>query len=267
MKILAFILLPTVLASGSENNGRGAKAVSLANAFVAIADNPWAASYNPAGLSQLTSIQLTGFIVPQQFGLTELRTTALAVASPIAGGAIGITIEQFGFDLYRETLIGAGCGFAIDPDVALGVTMNLQGTSIEGYGNATSLILDAGLFGKISDKVSIGFAFKNITGSTIGELRERLPQVLSLGGCYRPLDDFFIVGEVEKDIRFPAVVKVGIAQRLLDILDVRLGLSNNPDKVSAGVSFSYSFAEFGYAGYSHPDLGWTHQIEVSIRGE
>jgi hypothetical protein len=263
MKILAFILLPTVLALGSENNGRGTKAVSLANAFVAIADNPWSVSYNPAGLSQFTSIRLAGFVVPQQFGLTELKTSALA----FAGGGIGITIEQFGFNLYRETLLGAGCGFTVGPDVALGATMNVQSTSIEGYGNAMSLTLDVGLLGRISDKVSIGFAFKNVTGSTIGEIGERLPQVLSLGGCYRPLEDFLIVGEIEKDIRFPTVLKAGIEQRILDIFNVRVGLSNNPDKVSAGISFSLSVVEFGYAGYSHPDLGWTHQIEVSVRGE
>ena len=33
-----------------ENNGRGTKAIGMANAFVAVSDNCWAISYNPAGL-------------------------------------------------------------------------------------------------------------------------------------------------------------------------------------------------------------------------
>src|SRR5664279_1875174 len=59
-----------------ENNGRGTKAIGMANAFAAVSDNCWAIDYNPAGLAGITAIQCSAFIVPDQFGLQELRTTA-----------------------------------------------------------------------------------------------------------------------------------------------------------------------------------------------
>jgi len=40
-----------------------------------------AINYNPAGLTSLTTFQCSAFIVPDQFGLQELQTTALAAAS------------------------------------------------------------------------------------------------------------------------------------------------------------------------------------------
>jgi hypothetical protein len=70
---------------------------------------------------------------------------------------------------------------------------------------------------------------------------------------------------MEKDIRYPASIKWGIEQIVFDVLAFQAGVANNPEKYSAGITVKYSFFEFGYAGYSHLDLGWTHQIEISFK--
>jgi hypothetical protein len=71
--------------------------------------------------------------------------------------------------------------------------------------------------------------------------------------------------EIEKDIRYNASVKAGIEKVFLNILALRFGIANNPDKYSAGIAFMYAGMECGYAGYSHAELGWTHQIEISFQ--
>ncbi|HEY6950792.1 MAG TPA: hypothetical protein VI758_00210 [Bacteroidota bacterium] len=266
MKALAFlILIPFVILRAGENNGRGTKAIATANAFVAVADNPWAVSYNAAGLIQIRSPEFSAFYIPQQFGLPELKTTSLAAAFPIFGGSTGIIVEQFGFELYRTIDFELGYGIALNKRFSVGATFNLERESIKGYGASSNITVDVGLLGKPFDNLAIGFAMNNLTAARAGRGRERLPQVVHFGVRYTPFADFFLSSELEKDVDFPLVFKAGIEERFFDFLDMRFGASNNPDKICAGFAVHYGMFEFGYAGYSHTDLGWTHQIELSIR--
>ena len=265
MKALVRVLLIPLGVVVAENNGRGTKALGMADTFVAVADNPWGVSYNAAGLAQCRSFEMSAFIVPRQFGLPELRTTAASASYGIKPGGAGILIEQFGFELYRTTTVQLGYGFFLGPTFALGATAGLQRTSIERYGATTSKTLDLGFMGWPTPNVTLGFALKNVTASTIGEHRERLPQSALFGVAYTPVEGFLITSEIEKELQFPLVVKVGIEQTFLSFLSVRCGVSDNPEKFSAGFAVRWSGVEFGYAGYSHPELGWTHQVELSFR--
>jgi hypothetical protein len=226
-----------------ENNGRGVKAIGMANAFVAVSDNLWAVNYNPAGLTQVTGIQCSAFIVPNQFGLPELQTTSFAAAVPLSFATVALKAEKFGFDLYQETEVGMAFAFKVDQNT----------------------ILNGGILAYALKNVKVGFNFNNIMGATVGRTREKLPQLFAIGTCWSPLKDLLLSLEMEKDIRYPASIKWGIEQIVFDALAFHAGVANNPEKYSAGITVKYSFFEFGYAGYSHFDLGWTHQIEISLR--
>ena len=268
MKHSTFILLSLVLALNrtcADDNGRGAHAIALGNAFVANADNAWSIRYNPAGLAHLTAFHGSAFYIPEQFGLPELRTVAAAAATPLTFGGIGVSVDQFGFDLYKETHVAVGAGTNLDWGVTGGVAVNLYSFAIERYGSAHRVTLDFGLMAEAAYGVTLGFSMKNVTGTTVGSLNERLPQIFLLGSRYTPIQDFSISVELEKDTRHPFMVKAGVEQWLFDILALRVGISDNPNKVSAGFAARTSGVEFGYAGYSHNQLGWTHQLEVSFR--
>jgi len=261
--VLAF--LSSVAVAASEDNGRGAKAIALGNAFVAIADNPWAVAYNPAGLTQLTTLQGSVFFVPRQFDLPELKTASLAIAVPFTFASYGLSVEQFGFELYRETSLTVAAGRTIDGGVSAGVSLNLQRISIERYGSTQCLTVDVGLLASALEDLSFGFAVKNIGAAKIGSKGERLPQILLMGARSSPLPDFQLTLEMEKDTRYPFTVKAGVEQRFFDILALRLGAASNPDKFSGGFGIRFSYFEFSYAGYSHAQLGWTHQLEISFQ--
>ena len=248
----------------AQYNGRGSKATAMANAFVAIADNPWAVAYNPAGLARQTSSAASVFVVPQQFGLPELRTIALAATHTFAFATLGVGFDQFGFDLYKETVLSVAAAHGIDWGVSGGITLNIRRIGMERYGTAHAATVDLGLLAEAEEDLFFGFAVKNISATTIGSQNERLPQVFLLGTRYDPALDFRLSLEVEKDTRHPVIVKCGLERRFYDAFAVRMGVSDNPDKFSAGFAARYSPFEFSYAGYSHPQLGWTHQIELSF---
>ncbi|MGD1046329.1 MAG: hypothetical protein ABR936_13550 [Bacteroidota bacterium] len=248
-----------------ENNGRGTKAIGMANAFVAVSDNCWAIDYNPAGLASVIAFQCSAFIVPEQFGLQELQTTALAATTHLSFATIGIEAEKFGFDLYKETEFELALASKVDRNISAGLSLEYHRLDIVRYGTAGNFSIHGGLIARVLKNVDVGFSAHNITAATIGRTDEKMPQVYSLGACWFPFHDLQVSIEMEKDIRFPASIKMGIEQMVFDVIALRAGTANNPDKYSLGIAARYSFFEFGYAGYSHPDLGWTHQIELSFK--
>jgi len=247
-----------------ENNGRGTKAIGMANAFAAVSGNCWSINYNPAGLAALTVFQCSAFIVPEQFGLQELRTTAFAVAERFDFATIGMKTEKFGFDLYSETEFGLALASKIDSTISAGLSIQYHRLDIARYGTAGSFFIHGGLMMRVLERVDVGFSVHNLTAARLGRTGEKITQEADLGTCWSPFDNLHISLDMEKDIRFPASIKMGIEQIVFSAVALRAGAANNPDKFSIGLGVRYSLFEFGYAGYSHPDLGWTHQVDLSF---
>jgi hypothetical protein len=262
--ILVLALFPVVAQSGFEKNGWGTRAIGLANAYVAIADDPWAVCYNPAGLTKISSVQWSAFLSPAQFGMSELRTVCAGATIPTSVGTGGIVIDYFGYDLYRETSIGVAFGMRVNEWVALGATAHYRRLAIQGYGNSARFVFDAGGIAFVTEDVRLGWCWKNMTQSTMGEQSEQLPQILSMGVCYEIAEHSRLTAELEKDKRYPIIKKFGFEQQFLDVLYARFGMSDNPDRFSCGFGIRMASCEFSYAGYSHPQLGWTHQVELSV---
>jgi opacity protein-like surface antigen len=248
-----------------EQNGQGTKAIGMANAFVAVADNCWAIDYNPAGLTKLNTLQCTLFFIPEQFGLNELKTTALAVAIPFSTESIGAEIRKFGFELYTETEFGLAYSRKFDGNISGGITVHYSRIDIARYGTTGTVFLHGGLMVQMSDQVKLGFCLRNLAATTLGSTGEKIPQQVSLGTSWYPLNNVILSVEIEKDVRFPARLKFGVEQQVLSLVAFRAGIADNPDTYSIGIGVRYSIVGFGYATYSHPDLGWTHQIEISLQ--
>lgn len=95
---------PVAVQSGFERSGCGARAISLANAYVAMADDTWAVFYNPVGIAKISSIQAAAFF-PPQFGMRELSTVSAGATLPTRYCIGGVVIDQFSYDLYKEACI------------------------------------------------------------------------------------------------------------------------------------------------------------------
>jgi hypothetical protein len=259
------LLMQTCLArSGADNNGHGARPIAMANAYVAIADDPWAVVYNPAGLSFVSSLHTSVFISPAQFGMKELRLVSVGAAIPSNAGIWGVVFDQYGFELYKETNAAFGFGRRLNEWISFGATIRITHVAIERYGNSTRGVMDIGGIALITDELRLGWSWMNATQTTIGVNSELLPEILSMGVCYEITEHSRLAAELEKDIRYPVIKKVGFEQDLFGALSLRLGLSDNPDRFSCGFGVRMAGCEFSYAGYSHQQLGWTHQVELSV---
>lgn len=250
--------------AGFERIEGGARSISLGGAFVGMADESWTVFYNPAGLARVSLPEVSVFYSPQPFGLHELQSIALAVSHPVFDGGFGFSLRRFGFMLYRETSIGAGYALEIG-DVSVGATLNSHSVTIMNYGSAGSLGIDVGLLLPVTSQIRVGMVARNINAPKIGAGRERIAQTFSVGAAYRPVADLVFVIDHEKEIGFPAALKFGFECWVVDEIALRAGVNTEIASYAAGVGVRYWLVRFDYGFTSHQELGFTHQISVTVQ--
>jgi len=247
-----------------ENIDMGARAVGLNGAFTSLSNNSLAIFYNPAGLGQLNYRDFSVFYNPAPFGLTELSSAAFTFAEPTKYGVLGAALRSYGFDLYKETGVMVSYGNKYKNRVFYGANINLYHLNIQNYGSATSFGLDVGAMAYINKYLRWGFFGKNITGSTIGTSKEKIAQVYRTGINYKPLNEVNLMLEIEKDVKYPVSLRAGFEYSLMDLVDLRAGVGNEPTSFTGGIGFNYGLFTLDYAIYKSQDLGITHQGSLTI---
>ncbi len=261
MRICIFaILIPGMAFASFEKTQAGARPAALSNAFVALADDPWAVLFNPAGMVQISSVSFSVFHSPRPFGLSELSTSAAAAVFPTHAGPLGFAVRRYGFNLYHE--LSATAAFAVDFGASAGIGLNLHSVTIRGYGSAASLALDAGLLIPF-ENLHWGIFFKNVNAARIGVSREPLDRSLTTGLAYSPSADFSAVLDFQKDLSFRVSPRAGFEYRPAAAIAIRWGASDSPAEISAGIGIGTDFARFDYAFASH-ELGGTHEASLTL---
>ena len=102
---LLFLLLPTLIFANFINMNWGAKGLALGNANSALADEPTAIFWNPAGLSKVNKLSFT---VSHQnlYGISDLYNEMGAVAIPFSFVRVGLGFTQLSLlDVYTEQVM------------------------------------------------------------------------------------------------------------------------------------------------------------------
>ncbi len=245
--------------------GNGIRSTGLGFVVTVLPGDIWAVVHNAGGLPLVTQPSVSVTLTPALFGMKELRTTAICGNVSLEPVSVSLFLERFGFDLYKEFNCVLGFGALIESGVYAGCALNWRRVSIQGYGRSDAMLVNVGCIVDLVSDMRMGFVANNVLGETIGVQRQRFPQIASVGISYTPLASVLIAVEVEKDPKYASTLKVGFEARTFEHLVLRFGLDRDPDLVTAGFSVNVDMAEFGYAAVVHPQLGTTHQVEVSLR--
>ncbi|MDP3541704.1 MAG: type IX secretion system membrane protein PorP/SprF [Elusimicrobiota bacterium] len=115
--VLVFLFAASAARAAFDENGAGARAPGMGDAFTALADDAYAIHYNPAGLAQLERPQFAAAYSKLYAGLsdgTDIGLSQLAYAHPLARGrhgALGVSWERFSLSgLYQEQSLAAAYG-------------------------------------------------------------------------------------------------------------------------------------------------------------
>ena len=264
--LLAFLLLHVSVYAGNDITTPGARAVGLANAVVTLSDG-WSIHNNQAGLGFLKNTS-AGAYYENRFLISELALSGGYFAMPTKFGVFGLSARSFGYQLYRESKVGVAYAKTFGPNLSIGIQLNWEQVMLgDIYGNRNGLTAEIGAQYKFNDKFKLGAHIYNPTRTSLAEFNnERLPTILRFGISYQLNKKILMLGEVEKNIYAQESFKGAIEYELVSVLFLRVGVSNNPLRNTAGfgiklkklqIDFAASFTQnFGFT----PHFGLTYQF-------
>ncbi len=255
----------------------GARSAGMGGAFVAIADDPTGALWNPAGVVRLdrgevhlgtvrlfesTSINGLSFALPNRtlpsFGLTllSLQSDDFERTSELNEPLGEFTIDDMAFLATAAKAYG---------HLAVGAGVRVLRQSVEDY-TATGTGLDLGAIYELTPDLQLGASVLNVGGPklTLRETEEKIPTELRAGAAFRFLEGAALVSaEVDSREGPGASMRAGSEVWLIHNLALRLGY----DTQSLTGGFGYRFPnglQVDYAASDH-ELGMTHRVGISFR--
>lgn len=233
-------------------------AASGGGGWLRAAGDPWCVLGAPALLPLVRGWAAGAVHQPSPWGLPELSATGAAAAGRVGGGGAGVAVFRSGFDLYTETVLGAGYGAVAGP-VLWGVGARVTRVAIARYGSrwipaadiavaVRSEIADLGL--RFSGPGGADGGVEGTSGSLALLLRPSGVAWLSLEGGRDDVGDFSANAGAGWDDGGP--------------LALRVGASSSFTRIHCGAEVRLSRRSFGYGVTIHPDLGWNHAFWVTV---
>lgn len=261
--------------------GNGVRAPAMGEAFTAVADDASAISWNPAGIAQIDSKEIS---MSYNMWLQSTSYSTLHYVRPILPGhTLGASIFYLSYGDIMETTADsrAGTGRTFSPSGAvatisyaskireylfLGINLKLLNQSIDTY-QESGIAIDLGLLFKNSRGIDIGLVVQNL-GSMGGS---SLPQTLKLGLSKNLLDDRLLVA---LDISFPednnTIVSLGGEYQINQLLVIRAGYNTKSEEgaggnLGMGLGLNLSRFALDYAYVPYGELGATHRVGLRFK--
>lgn len=221
---------------------------------------------NPAGLARIDRFSAVA-TAEQRFLVQEMRQISAAAGLPVAGGAFGMRVQYYGFDLYNEQQIGLTYARRLSEGFQIGAQFIYFGNRIPSYGNRHLVTFQFGLQAQLLPQLQIGASVYNPLRLERSEEGELLPTLFGIGIGYTPAPQLLLTLEAEKDIDFPVRVKGGAEYRIADPLLLRLGAATNPSLFTFGFGLRLKNGiGIDLASSWHQYLGFTPGISLLYAG-
>jgi hypothetical protein len=266
--------------------GVGARPMGLGSAYVALADDPTATYWNPAGLAGLRATQVTAM---HNEWIQDFRQEYAAVASPLGKGALGVSFsgfytselegrddvgnvtQNFGFN---DVAMTAGYGLPLATGLDAGGVVRYVREMIADQ-SATALAFDLGARYRLGGTgVALGAAVQNVGGKPqfVQESFD-LPTTLRLGAAWsRPLSTLHSQGTITTEVRKSRSedTRFHVGGELLyhERVALRVGgkFGYDEEDVSFGIGLTQSRFRFDYALVPlSSNLGTAHFFSLTAR--
>ena len=265
----------------------GTRAISMGGAFVAVASDATAVTWNPAAIAALQR-QEVNFTYADRYGL-GIDNPYLAYILPVRDNhAIGVDWLSTGFgdselDFTQNKLNFAyGYRNGIQPlrryigNAAIGFAGKYvsQGTDLDGQQivNASGWGFDLGLLAPVPKLgIRLGASIQDLGDTSIehegGRAEDLLPQHYRVGLAAKPIEGLTIAADLDDSYHF------GAEYWFRGQLALRAGLQSERDTpesfgdattTSFGVGVKYRFAQVDYAYERHPILPATHYTSLVL---
>ena len=204
-----------------------------------------------------------------RFGASAfLLSTSDIPFRPAAGGVPTPLAEPLDYFEVREFTLGLSAGYAVSPDVALGVTVRSLTQKVYTY-DASTVALDLGAFWQPRFDVDLGLAVNSLgpgldwgTGDKVP-----MPRSMRLGAAYRVRPTVRVGAETWIVRDRSARLATGVEWQPVPALALRSGylLGSDSQSFSAGLGLFWRGIGFDYALVPlGNDLGTTHRAALRV---
>ena len=237
--------------------------MAMGNALVALEQFPFALYYNPAALPVSGNFQVV-FTYHNLYGFSDLNQVNALSNFQIGRYPFAMAIDRLGNQYYQEIQVTAGSKYNITPNCAVGASAQLYILTIRNYGQKITGGINLSIFFKVLPEFSVGAMVTNVNQPRIAQVKEKLPQTMSLGCSYYLLEALTVMVELFRDIRFEQEYRAGILYKITGSLDFRAGLEDKTDTYSFGLGIQAEWFGFDYALRIHQVLGYSHLISIMM---
>ena len=255
------------------------RAASLGGSFTALADDPSAIFYNPAGL------QLSGnsrFSFTQTSWLMDSTYSTLCYTRPIGeSDSLGIALSYAGYGSIQETTANSrtGTGRFFTPNSVLsvvswahdlrfaylGVNAKIMRQNIDAYQDE-GMGVDLGILTHTPlENLHLGASIFNL-GSSGDKV---LPQTILIGLNYKTTFGADFVGDLRMPRDANSTLHFGVEYAPMPFLTLRVGFNTRAVEAaggsySLGLGLHFSGFNVDYAYVPYADLGDSHRIGVML---
>jgi len=266
---------PGTTAASFLKIGVGARAAAMGDAFTALADDPTALYWNPAGLIKLKERQLSA---TYNVWFAEINQGYVSIGFPLSRGVLGGGINYVSMGNIEgrdEAGNPTGSFGASDFSLCLGYAdrfsdkfiFGLSGGMIQdtiaGDTKSAFLVSSGGLF-EVSESLTLGVVLQNI-GTNLGS--DPLPFIMKGGLAFRQ-GSLTLAMDIAKPSDNKMYYCAGAEWWIRDIIALRAGYKTNQDigaGFTVGMGFKKDKIQFDYAYVPYGDLGSTHRVSLGMR--
>jgi hypothetical protein len=279
----------------------GAGPAAMGGAYTALANDAYAANYNPAGLGFLNSFQVAGQHLSYldslhyehaSFGVPLPRSANCTNPSECPGMGMGGSIQYLGTgDITRTDIDTNGAfvnpggsfssnyaaynlsfGKSFNEKLAVGATGKLIHAKLDDV-SASAYAADLGTMYRVQRNLTVGATLTNL-GSKLKFLNEgdSLPMAFHLGTAYQPTSQVMLTGEVIAPQTGLASFHMGGEWQPVQMLSLRMGYRTDTLKglsalagYSMGIGVEALGTELAYAWLPYGDLGNTHYFSLMMK--
>ena len=256
---LLLLLTDVPLHAAFEFQPASARAGGVGDNFVAWAQSPKAVFWNPGAIVWNSGIGVIGGY-DRPFGVSELRSGILGMVIPIGKVVAGIRIEDFGFALCREQVMGATLEYRVADRLGAGLAIRSLRLKVEGSDSANWTVFDLGVKIVLPERVRGGVSSWNACGN-----RTRLlGQGGMLGIGFEVSPDVSLVADIRKESGLPTGGGVGLEFVIGKSAMLRLGAGNQPERFSGGFGVRKGTITVDYSAAFHSIPGISQRVPVKI---
>lgn len=223
----------------------------------------WAIQNNPAGLSQLQGLAFGAYYENRWFTkATGFKSAAFAMSFDKAG-TIGVSFNQFGYELYNENKLGIAYAKGFGQYIQIGIQLDyLFLMSNDDYGRQDAITFEIGLQSHVTDKLTLGTYLFNPVSFKMHTFNDaKIPIVFRFGLDYQFTKNFSAQCEIEKDTSHKGVsLRAGLEYEVINNLYIRAGAQSNPGIFTFGLGYQIKFFQINIAGQMHNKLGASLQV-------